>query len=193
MHDHVCIGGFDMAGRKNIRLLNLDGMPPPSSIPFQIGDVWRISYNPLHRSLITAPHVEDATVSHYTRAHHLGPNELVDFIYSNCTVIKGPITALFGGHVVVGGSACIEASAVPDHSVCFWQTETPLQRCRSYDKDKYLYEEGDTRFWLTYVGTDPPVERIEAPGLVRVSLARWWAPPGSLSAKRCFLQMSGWY
>ncbi len=195
MGDHyVCIGGFDIAARRNVHLLNSSGKPPTSDIPFQVGDIWNVTYNPVPSSNIVMPHTEDVAVSSYERARHLAPDALLDFIYSNCRVIKGSIHNLFGGHLVLGnGAACIEKSAVPDHSVCFWEIEHHLEHRNTFEKHKYIYEEDKTKVWLPYVGTDEPLGEIRAPGLVRASLARWWTLAGSATERKCYLQLSGWY
>lgn len=195
MGDHyVCIGGFDIAARKNIRLLSSEGKPPTKDVPYQIGEIWSVSYTAISGFNIVMPHAEDVAVSSYHRVKQLGPDDLLDFIYSNCPVKKGAISTLFSGHLLLeNGSACIEKSAVPDHSVCFWEIENPLEHHLTFGRSKYIYEVGETKVWLPYVGTDGPIDEIQAPGLVRASLARWWTLAGSGTERKCYLQLSGWY
>ncbi len=46
---------------------------------------------------------------------------------------------------------------------------------------------------LKYVGAERAIPVIPAGTLIRVSLARWWAPEGSEMEERCYVQLSGWY
>lgn len=191
---YVCIGGFDIAAGRNIRLLNSQGKPPKSDAPFQVGDIWNVTYEPLSDSSLVMPHAEDVRVLDCRLKTSLDSDVLLDFIYRHCAIYEGPIQNLFGGHLVLGrGAACIEKSAVPDHSVCFWEISTPLHHRTAYEKHKYFYEEGETKVWLPYVGTADPIEIVRSPGLARVSLARWWKLAGSDIEEKCYLQLSGWY
>ena len=58
---------------------------------------------------------------------------------------------------------------------------------------KVRYQIEGTNRKITFVGFQNPVQLISAGTLLRISLARWWAPNDDDVEERCYLQLSGWY
>ena len=193
MKDKVCVGGYDTTSKANVRLLNAHGRNQSSACDFQIGDLWDMTYSP--RADCEAPHTEDVLVHSAQKKRRFGDQELIDFVARIRSLKQCGVQDLFAHALKFEGTgaAHICREQVPDHSVCFWRTDAELVHTRSYEKDKYHYVHGDINLYLTYVGTDPTIEVLPAGSIARLSLARWWAPSGSATPKRCYLQLSGWY
>ena len=78
-------------------------------------------------------------------------------------------------------------------STGFWLADRPLTHRNVGSKSYYLYNHPKLgAFYMPYVGIANTIDEITLDALMRVSLARWWAPQG-VSEKRCYLQLSGWY
>jgi hypothetical protein len=189
---NVCIGGFDIGTKSNIRLLTSTGGNQPDSAVFQIGQIWKIVYTP--KTNLTPPHLEDVMVQSSRISSTLSGADLVSFITKNCSIISGSLDGLFGGAVKspLRHASYIDASSVPNHSVCFWMPNSDLVHVNSFAKDKYHYVDVAHDTYFAYVGLVPPVAVIPYGSIVRISLPRWWAAPGATS-KVCYLQLSGWY
>lgn len=57
----VCVGGHDLdEGMQSLRLLRFPGTNMPADTKFEIGQVWKLSYEPIPH--IRPPHVEDVHV-----------------------------------------------------------------------------------------------------------------------------------
>ena len=194
MTKHVCVGGFVLGSRQNIRLLTEGGSNQPIECSFQIGDLWDISYT--SKSNCIPPHIEDVHVLK-AKKYSVQP-QLERFIRSNCQIVDGNISLTFDGRLQYtnNGSAYIaHGTGIPHDSVCFWSTDTPLFRNDYGDKVRYQYKEGSAVRRITYVGFQNSPNQIRSGTLLRLSLARWWKPDDASDAepKKCFLQLSGYY
>ena len=189
---NVCIGGFDMSQNRNIRLLTSNGGNQPGNASFQIGQIWKIAYTP--KTNLVSPHTEDVMVQSSHLSTTLSRADAKRFISQNFNVISGSLSNLFGGsvHSPLRAASYIDATSVPNHSVCFWKPHASLTYTNSFNKDKYHYADPEHDTYFAYVGIDPAIEIIPKGSIVRMSLARWWTPPNSES-KACYLQLSGWF
>ena len=187
MHAGICVGGFSVEGRQNVRLLPPSGgHSHPASAPYQIGQVWEMELR--KPAEVVPPHVEDMLVVRAERTSEI--NDMEDWLSHNAIVIAGDCSALFGGllHASHAGSVYIGEVAVPQFSVGFWR---PLADLR-YDPTRRKYQTafGVREVAIAYVGEAPASPVIPAGSLVRVSLARWYSP-GQNSFEACWLQVSG--
>ncbi len=189
---NVCIGGFDIGTKCNIRLLTSTGENQPDSAPFQIGQIWNIAYIP--KKNLTPPHLEDVMIQTARVSSTLDGADIVSFITQNCSVVSGSLDSLFGGAVksTLRHASYIDSSCVPNHSVCFWRPNSELVHINTFAKDKYHYVDDAHNTYFAYVGLVSPVAVVPKGSIVRISLPRWWAAPGATS-KVCYLQLSGWY
>lgn len=191
-HGNVCIGGYDTGNRRNVRLLDAGGANQSGTCPYQLGQIWRMSYTP--RINMVPPHTEDVLVSSSTHLQLMGQQQLAAYIMQHCVVVTGSSSKLFNGCLQFpqSGAAYISNDNVPNHSVCFWQIDNDLYYTNTYGKDRFRYFNGVNNTYLPYVGAGAQVATISAGSVVRVSLARWWSPPGQ-DEEHCYLQLSGWY
>lgn len=177
-----CVGGITESG-VSIRLKQPDGSFPDSSL-YEVGQVWELEFEvrPDH-----PPHLEDVLVSNGRLVEtQLG---LRSHLLGRIAPKQGPVAILYDGKLgYTGSGSCYVAErlGVPNYSTDFWIPDVNL---RFSDNNYYWY--GPYRF--PYVGFVTPIPVIPAGTLVRVSLARWWAPPGIDMEQRCYLQLSGWY
>lgn len=184
-----CIGGISHDG-KSVRLLTATGQHYDIGCPFQIGQVWELSYTP--STNLVAPHVEDVLV---TAASFVSVEQnLLAHLRSRVTPWTGPIDQVFGGLLGYTGNNngyISQARGVPPHSTWFWVPDSDLV-LRSDNKH---YDYRSLNGGLSYTGEPTPVPTISAGTLVRVSLARWWKPEDADDTfeERCYLQLSGWY
>jgi hypothetical protein len=107
--------------------------------------------------------------------------------------VEGHPSKLFDGTIRFTGEGSgyiSDRAGVPGHSVAFWAPDMDLafQAHEGY----YYFGEGQDIARFKYVGFATPVETIPARTLVRVSLARWWAPDEE-GEERCYCQLSGWF
>lgn len=201
MMQDVCVGAITNSGLSR-RLMTATGSYQPRNTPFQIGDVWEISYEvPANKDLLP-PHVENI---HVVEKKHEKSNipllaTLTKLIQDKGLITwSGHVSTIFGGLLEIesSGSAFIEQSrGIPSQSTGFWLLDEPLvhvpQERDGKRKSYYHYQNDETVFKVPYVGFESSVEGLESGTLLRVSLARWWEKsPGA--PKRCYLQLSGWY
>lgn len=184
MGNRVCVGALDLDSNASLRLLqaNGDGFMPGE---FAVGEIWEVDYSPALR--VVRPHVEDVLVNHKRLVGRC--DALRDEIINRTTPWSGSYTTLFGGTLrwTGNGSGFVDVRALSDVSTGFWVPEVALEY-----HEPYYRLQGDYRR-LRYVGLADPVPVIPAGNLVRVSLARWWAPPEGGTDERCYMQLSGWY
>lgn len=75
----------------------------------------------------------------------------------------------------------------PQYSTEFWIPDRDLTLSNIWDKNYYFYD----KIRVKYVGVEPPIDRIPAGTIIRLSLASWW-DDGS-GEEKCYLQLSGCY
>jgi hypothetical protein len=185
--DHVCVGGHDLdESMRSIRLLQPDGTNMPAGTGFEIGQIWDLDYVPA--TDIRPPHVEDVLVNPNGARH-------VDTIQSLGAFLRTRVTAwtgtLFDGTLLRtnSGTGYVPIDGpFPSCSTGYWLPEQPLD----YDGDsRYVFRADGGRRRIRYVGVAEATARIEPGTLVRVSLARAWAPSNAPAG--LYLQISGWY
>lgn len=190
-----CIGGLAADG-SSLRLLKPAGSNWDVSAPFQIGQLWELTYVAAGKP--TAPHVEDVIVSNFKYVNAVCPSspELTRILTKGIVPWRGSIDQIFGGLLGFtrsnNGYIC-HRLGVPQQSTWLWISDKDLtlrDDGRHYD---YAYSAFQSR-GLSYVGEQEPVAILAAGTLLRVSLARWWRPEDADGMEeRCYLQLSGWF
>lgn len=193
MSSAACVGGV-LANGRFVRLLNRQGYNQDTDTEFDVGDVYNIGFT--DRLQIRAPHVEDILVHSMEYRHTFAStNDLASHLINdiNINVWSGSTDVLFDGSLLWtdSGSGYISQNGeMPQNSVGFWRPDRDLNRRDYKGKVRYAYPIR----WrnLPFVGFQEPINIIPAGTLLRVSLARWWAPEEE-GEERCYLQLSGWY
>lgn len=190
-----CIGGLAADG-SSLRLLKPSGSNWDVSAPFQIGQLWELTYVAAGKP--TAPHVEDVIVSNFKYVNAVCPSspKLARILTKGIVPWRGSIDQIFGGLLGFtssnNGYIC-HRLGVPQQSTWLWISDKDLtlrDDGRHYD---YPYSAFQNR-GLSYVGEQEPVAILAAGTLLRVSLARWWRPEDAGGMEeRCYLQLSGWF
>lgn len=191
----VCIGGFDLDNRQNIRLLTSAGYQQPDTCELNVGQIIKATFARVRE--IVPPHSEDVRlVRHELLADGV---EVTEFL-ANFPVVSGSIANTFDGCLSRegSGSLSVREDGVPHHSVCFWKADQALFLDEGYreryGKTKYTYGKYEHRVSMPFVGFQEALSVIPRGTLVRLSLARWWKPSDAAYAdRRCQLQISGWY
>jgi hypothetical protein len=162
-----------------------------ASSPYKIGEWWEVHGDPCGDR--KPPHIEDFAVTKASKTR-LEP-DLDTYLRSVIDPWNGSIEKLFDGTIrfTKRGAGYISPEDVPPHATGFWIPDSPLFLEVEDGKASYHSDDGITH--LSYVGTQEPIEKIEAGRLVRVSLARWWKPNNAEEwfELRCYAQLSGWY
>ncbi len=140
------------------------------------------------------PHVEDILVA---RAELVGQQpDLRNFLLKRIKPWQGTPQQTFEALVrptYMGHGYINEIMGIPSVSAGYWLPGQPLTQEVEGAKVYYRYPRRDGVRLLKYVGFAPPISRIPAGALVRISLARWWRQEDSDIEERCYLQLSGWY
>jgi hypothetical protein len=185
----VCVGGICISNKQFVRLLNRGGYYQPTDTPFNVGDIWDITFtvNQNRRE----PHNEDVTIH---------SSKFVKKIYLLETYIKNlgvpiwrnSILNIFEGKILWQnngkGYFSENNSNLPPNSVGFWISDVDLNFSNGY----YIYRNNTISKQLVYKGSQAPLPVIPRGTLVRLSLAKWFKP-ASIDEERCYLQLSGWY
>jgi hypothetical protein len=188
---HRCIGGIGSDG-SSVRLLPGGMAYWDTSAPFQIGQIWDMSYAPVAN--LVPPHTEDVSVSSHTFVTQIAG--LATQLSANVAPWKGGISQLFSGLLGFTNNHngyISHVRGVPSCSTGFWLSDQVLTL--RADGKHYDYAPGTSLHGgLSYVGEAPPVSSLPAGTLLRVSLARWWRPDDADAMEyRCYLQLSGWF
>jgi hypothetical protein len=195
MASNDCVGGIVKDSGQFIRLLDSNGNNQPIDCDFEVGEIWEIEFTT--KGNLNPPHTEDVLVTSMTFTKSVITN-LVDWVTSNFKdrLWRGSPDNIFDSQIdfTPSGSGFISASkGIPNLSVGFWISDKDLTRRDFSGKVRYNYPSTGSWRNITYVGKADPIDRIPAGTLMRVSLARWWAPDNSDEEERCYLQLSGWY
>jgi hypothetical protein len=195
----VCVGGVDLDNRKSLRLLYWQGQQESfTDCPYNIRDIWEMDYR--HEPQSPLPHSEDVCVTVRKIYGRLSAEiRLIDILQKlNFQIYRDDIRNTFEAKLQATDSGIFYIShlAIPYRSTCFWICDRNLWRNDVNQKIRFRYDDG-SRIWgyhITYVGVEErPPQIIPQNTLLRLSLARWWAPDRSKEAERCYLQFSGWY
>ncbi len=191
MQSGLCIGGMTTDYR-SVRVLPPQGHAHPEDAPYQVGDIWELDLHPIPH--VQGPHVEDMVL----RAPGRRIDRLEDvgeWVMRGVQPWRGPAAIIFDGTIraSAAGRAHVGSDAVPTSSVGFWMPDRPLVLSEG-DRLRYTYTDHEGGRWrFTYAGTAPALRIIPAWMLVRVSLARWWAPADGSIPAACYAQVSGWF
>ena len=198
MCNSTCVGGLNLEGNQNIRLLRSDGSNQPNDTRFEVGQVWDLAFQPL--SGTTPPHIEDIRV---TQERYIGPaSNLRTMLMQRIQPWQGGPDQLFQGKLTVERTGYVSRTgSLPSCSTGYWLPDNPLSLSLNFREGQPYYQiitqpedifPAVRKLFIKYVGFAEPIGRIPASTLVRVSLARWWQRPGT-EEERCYLQLSGWY
>lgn len=190
MKGEVCVGGITVDGHQNVRLLPRAGSHShPVSAPYRIGQLWDLDLKPPTK--IVRPHVEDMLVQEASPVGEL--DDVAGWLGRHASVVSGDSSALFDCrlHASKAGTVYIDEYGVPPTSVGFWRPRGDLHV--DEQGQRYHTTFGLRDVVIKYVGEAPITPVIPSGSLVRVSLARWFAPGGPGGWEACWLQVSGWY
>ena len=191
--NRVCIGGHDIdLDMKSLRLLTPQEDNQLADSPLGIGDVWELEYQP--RPTVTPPHVEDVLVTSGKRVERVP--DLGSYLIDRVPIwVEGP-EALWDGtlRATPNGRALVLAEGpIPSCSTGYWQPDHSLNRWRWDENSRSYFDytgpSSIRRF--SWAGVAAAPERIAQWMLVRVSLARYWAPDTAPAGY--YAQISGVY
>ena len=189
----ACVGGLVVGTNRSVRLLDEDGTNLPPDTGYAVGDLWELEYR-VPTDLLP-PHTEDVLVDSARRVERIA--DVVGFLRARVEPWHGPPERLYDGLIQptdAGSGYISQPTGVPHASTGFWISDEPLTRVHDEGPVRYRYPLAHGVHLLVYSGYAPPVERIPAGTLLRVSLARWWRPESAAGIEaRCYLQLSGWY
>ena len=203
MGSGVCVGGLALDTHRSVRLLSKDGTLQPRQTEFDVGHIWNVDFRLLRN--VEPPHVEDVVV--FSKRYLETVDSMHDTLMQHIQPWQGGPESLFDGMLTIDRTRCYVARSkpVPQRSTGYWLLDRPLV----FDKERvdktqirhlYLMEYKESvggriytrTLTIPYVGYPRPIDEIPVGTLVRVSLARWYAPVETIE-KRCYLQLSGWY
>lgn len=193
MGNGLCVGGVTNEG-VSVRLMPTNGYSHEPDAPYQVGDVWDVATR--DEPNVRPPHIEDVRlVAPGTQVDRLG--DPAAWIMNHVEPWTGSAATLFEGCVRrrdETGRAFVGDACIPPNSVGFWLPDRPLVRHSFEHRDNYVYTDHEGARWsFSYAGTAPALRLIPAYQLIRVSLARWWAPDGTDQPEACYAQISGWF
>ncbi|KAA0939703.1 dual OB domain-containing protein [Psychrobacter sp. ANT_H59] len=199
----ICVGGHCFTTRKNVRLLSSTWGRLSETEPYNIGDVYRITYStksiPVSFHPIIPPHIEDVSVTHKIKLRTLvnasfmrviqslsSPNMHIKDLFEGCLNWQNGKGFLLRGSIPHCGSVQI---AKLNHDLV-------MKESRYQDKVNNVFEHKDTtgnEYDVSYVGCEElglPLT-ISANTPIRFSLARFWDKGDGV--ERSYLQLSGFY
>lgn len=193
MGDGVCVSGLKRSDNRGVRLIPRGHFNNPLDTKFEIGQVWDVEFR--RASNVRYPHVEDVI---FTKAQYISDvSNIRDILMSRIHPWEGEPTNLFEQKLIFNESKAylLDQLDVPSCSAGYWLLHRELTLVRDLDKLFYhtiCFAPIRKKLAIRYVGFAQPIATILPGTLVRVSLARWWAPRG-VNEERCYLQISGWY
>jgi hypothetical protein len=191
MQNQICVGALGIDNRQSLRLLQSGGRNQPVTTDYRVGQIWNVEFTA--RPDLTPPHVEDVIVSSAQLVRDA--RNIRDNLLRHVTPWRDAPSNMFDGFLrftANGRGYVSERIGIPVMSTGYWLSDRDLERADRDHQVRYSYSTDDPIRGLTYVGTDEPIAHVPAGTLLRVSLARWWQPPG-VSETRCYLQLSGWF
>jgi len=192
MGQNLCVGAASAEDGLLLRLIPRDGAEYHSWQSFDpdVGDLITISGT--NSDQIDPPHTEDFLVDKFEPTGKRA-KDLSRWIESRCTVWTGGRESLFDHklhYTSTGKGHVFRSHSLPSCSVGFWQLPANF-RLQPGTKRYLLQSRQPVR--VPFVGLGTPPDTIHAGSIVRVSLARWWAPADGSIPEGCWLQLSGWY
>ncbi|HCI81888.1 MAG TPA: hypothetical protein DHW02_19605 [Ktedonobacter sp.] len=203
MGSGVCVGGLVLDSNRSVRLLTREGALQPRLTEFQVGQIWDVNFRRVAN--VEPPHVEDVMV--FSQQLLETVDNMQDMLLAHIQPWTGGPESLFDRMLTIDRTRCYvsHAKPVPQRSTGLWLLDRPLVFDKEHvDKTQirhmYLMQYKDhignrayTRtLTIPFVGYQRPIDEIPVGTLVRISLARWFAP-SSVGEERCYLQLSGWY
>ena len=187
--DKICVGAYDIANNRAVRLLDERANAYTAIAPFKVGEIYNITY--AERYDIVLPHSEDVAVYKYTlnssnNALFIGTQQLLRINLNNlCELFGGKLTwTNNSGHLLKGNTT--------DYSVTIATLNCDLIKNNGY----FVQNIDHCPYKVKYVGCEPIQnlpDIIRAGTRIRFSLARWWDNNGTWEPHRSYLQLSGVY
>lgn len=193
MSNGFCVGGININTCESIRIHNNKGGNLDLDTPYEIGDIWEMSYKTAW-NVRKKPHIEDKQTFPYQKIENIGISGIIEFINSHSLelgerLISSNIYDIFEGKIILGTNKnYIDQSNIPNFSTQFWISDKDLTLTSKFEKNYYSYND----IQIKYVGIEKTLNIIPAGTIIRLSLANWWDGDGS-GQSRCYLQLSGWY
>lgn len=188
--NHVCVGGYSWEQKRYVRLLTKNAENQSESSPYQVGQVYSVSYE--NRPQLVQPHCEDVLVhKSELKDKNLDFNQILETIATKDLHIRDLFNKLL--HWENGkGFLLANDKLLPNHSV---EVVTLSHDLFLYEERRFRFLENGNVFTVKYVGVDDAssVRKIPAGTLLRFSLARWWDRDGQFQTKRAYLQLSAIY
>lgn len=185
--DRVCVGGHDLDDNmRSLRLMRPDGSNMPADTAFEVGDIWEFQYSPSPHAVV--PHVEDVLVRAEDARKVDARTDLAVFLRAEAVIWS---TGAFEGKLVrtSSGAGYVPIKGpFPSCSTGYWLAPADL---RPDGYGRYQFDSGGGTRRIRYVGVAPETPTIPSGTLLRLSLARPWAPPSAPPG--LYLQLSGWY
>ena len=198
MGSGACIGGITETG-ESVRLVPLNADPRDgANREYNVGDIWEISAEPISKTSLVPPHVEDYVVHEKQLIHTTSDTKcLVSSIELLMPPKTGHPNVLYEGLLCATRNGALYVRAgndVPSYSTVFWRPDQPLEIDTDDRRIRYRYPTDNGGCTLTFVGFQEPLEMIPANMLLRVSLAHRWRPDGRPDLEeRHYVQISGWF
>lgn len=186
-----CIGGILIPEMKSVRLLNEDGSYHGLNTEYKIGQIYSVQYKEPDK--LVPPHVENILITSKQLVKETKVFDIIKKEQLQKILWEGNPNSIFQGCIKKTGSnnGYISKDSIPEASTGFWMPDKDLSFTNNNHYRYYTAEDNYCAF--KYVGFDAPIDKIPARTIVRVSLAKWWAPEDIIIEKRCYLQISGWY
>ena len=198
MGSGACIGAITEKG-ESVRLIPYNADPHDgANSEYNVGDIWKITAEPVPEAALIPPHNEDIIVREKHRLHVTKDTKsLVSAIELLMPPKMGHPRELYEGLLKSTGSGSLYIAVqgdIPPYSTMFWRPDQPLTRDTERRRIRYRYPTENGGCTLTFVGFQEPLETIPAGTLLRVSLAHRWRPKDQPDAEeRHYVQISGWF
>lgn len=193
-NNHVCVGGYALNSERYVRLLTEYADNQPTESLYQVGEVYKITYQ--GRQNIVLPHSEDVCVLDSHLRSRLARQQLLGLISEICVHDDIHIRDLFDGKLCWehGSGFLMQTGQITQYSVMIARLNHDLFLYDSHGSVKFRYIDNGSIFSVKYVGVGNINSRkIPMGRYLRFSLARWWDNNGCYPTKRAYLQLSGIY
>ncbi len=188
----VCIGGLVLDDFRSVRLIPEFGVNHPFDTPFNIGDLWDVTYDEIPSSEKRKPHTEDVILRGQQYCENLPMPKIIDLIETAFEVPYIQPSKLFEGRIRYTDSnkGFIYKDYAPQQSVGFWRLIKTLELYYEewdHKKSHPRYRSGDNSFDVKYVEHPKyPVKVLPSGTILRFSLTQEFK-------NRFWLQLSGWF
>ena len=188
----VCLGGLVLDDFLSVRLIPETGVNHPFDTPFNIGDLWDLTYDEIPLSEKRKPHTEDVILKGQQYCGSMPMPNIIDLIETAFDVPIIRPSQLFESRIrfTRNNKGFIYKDYAPQSSVGFWRLNKTLELYyEEYDhhkrKPRYRFDDGS--FDVKYVEYPKSPEKILPAGtILRFSLTQE-------KQNRFWLQLSGWF